>query len=92
MSKFFTGNKNFHIYSPKVPLNKWAKMRLTQTLVHTIDGSKYIYRIFLNGKEILQRDNTKPSDFYNVKVFVGDPWYPAQPGYVRNVKVRNIEG
>ena len=80
-----SGKKNWNFYSPRVPLKKWAHMRLMQTL----EGGKYIYRVFLNGAKLKEVVNSKPQDFHNVKVFVGDPWYPAQPGYIRNLRIHN---
>ena len=79
------GNRNYYFNSPRVPLKKRAHMRLMQTL----EGGKYIYRVFLNGAKLKEVVNSKPQDFHNVKVFVGDPWYPAQPGYIRNIRIHN---
>jgi hypothetical protein len=61
-------------------------MKLEQRL----EGSKYKYRVFLNKNKILEKENTRALNFYNVKMYVGDPWYPAQPGYIRNLKITNL--
>ena len=64
-------------------------MRLTQILD---TRGKYIYRVTVNGKQIVEKENTKPVEFHNVKVYVGDPWYPAQPGNIKDVIIKNIDG
>ena len=41
----------------------------------------------VNNKSELKMENTVPSMFSNVKVYAGDPWYPAQDGKIRNLVI-----
>ena len=78
-----SGNGNYHTQSGKLALNKWYHFRVTQTL----KGNKYIYTVYMNKKVLVTKVNTKPLDFKNVKVFVADNFFNAQPGYVKNLKI-----
>ena len=73
----------FTVWTPKLPLNKWVHFRLTQRL----EGKNYVYRVYMNNKQLKAFVNKKPQDIKNVKVYVADPWYNAQPGFVRSVRV-----
>ena len=33
--------------------------------------------------------NKQPVDFYNVKMYLGDPWYPALDASVKELTVRS---
>ena len=78
-----SGNRNYYVNTKVLPVNKWVKVRLSQQL----EGSQYIYKIFINDKQVLRRVNTQPRDFRNVKVYAGDPWYQAAEGYIRNLDI-----
>ena len=77
------GNGNYYFWTPKLTLNHWSNIRLTQRLI----GKNYIYQVTLNGKSVHKVINKKPQIFKNVKVYVADPWYNAQPGFIRNIKI-----
>ena len=36
-------------------------------------------------------ENSAAVEFENVKVFAGNPWRQAQPGYIKNLKI-NVKG
>ena len=78
-----SGNGNVDIATSPLSLKKWYHFRVTQTL----SGNKYIYTIYMNNKLVAKRVNTKPQDFKNVKVYIADPWYNAQNGFVKNLKI-----
>merc|ERR1719450_223965 len=80
------GNKNYCVGSAYLPLKQWVKVRVTQQL----EGSKYVYRVFINDKQIFTKVNTQPREFRNVNVYAADPWYAAQPGYIRSVDISRI--
>ena len=79
-----SGNRNYCRYSAYLPIRRWAKVRVSQQL----EGSKYVYRIYINDKQIFSKINTQPREFRNVKVYAGDPWHAAQQGYIRNVQIK----
>ena len=44
----------------------------------------------VNGKSEIRMPNTVPSMFTDVKVYAGDPWYPAQDGKIRNLILKTV--
>ena len=78
-------NGNWYKWTPKLTLNRWVHLRLTQKL----EGRNYVYRIYLNDKLLASSINRKPQDYRNVKVFVADNWYNAQPGFLKNLRITN---
>lgn len=54
------------------------------------EGSDYIFRVYLNGKEAHNVTNTDARTFHDLKVYAADPWATvAQEGFIRNI---NIDG
>ena len=76
-----SGNSNYYKNMPVIKTNEWSTFMIKQSL----ENGKYIYRVFVNGKKIDERVNTQPREFHELKVYAGDPWYVAQPGFVKNV-------
>ena len=80
------GNVNsYFVTKSPLPLNEWSKIDIYQVL----RNSAYIYEIKLNGEVIYSVQNNDARDFRNVKVYVADPWYDAQPGSIKNLVVAN---
>ncbi|XP_065679570.1 uncharacterized protein LOC101235088 isoform X2 [Hydra vulgaris] len=80
------GNKNyFFTTTSSLPLNQWSKIEICQRL----DYSVYVYEVSLNGNIIFTVRNNDARDFQNVKVYLGDQWYSAQTGSVKNLKIVN---
>ena len=48
-----------------------------------------MYRISIGGEELHAVENSQPEEFHNVKVYASDPWYPAQPGSIRNLVIES---
>ena len=60
----------------------------TVTIKQRKDGQgRYVYTININGKVAHSVINTDARLFKNVKVYVGDPWYAHQAGYIRKLSV-----
>ena len=79
------GDKN-HCHNPPWPRlqrNIWSTVEIAQTKV----SNYYVYAIHLNHKLVYKTTNTDARQFSNVKVYVGDPFYDAQPGFIRNLTV-----
>ena len=82
------GNGDFGIRTTKkYPLNQWIKVQFSQTLEY----GKYIYRVLIDGKNEIEVENSQAKAFSNVKVYVGDEWYPSLKGSIRNLFV-NADG
>ncbi|XP_065641526.1 uncharacterized protein LOC101240728 [Hydra vulgaris] len=77
-------NKEIYVNNP-IELHVWFSMKIMQKY---FDGM-YTYSIQLNGENILNMENSDAREFPNVKVYVSDPWKPAQPGFIRNLKIIN---
>ena len=65
------------------PAGSWTSIEVSQRLV----SSKYMFTITVGKKQVFSRENTKPVDLSNVKVYSGSPWYVAQKGSLRNLKI-----
>ena len=48
-------------------------------------GGDHIYTVDVDGKNWVRMVNEKPQDFFNVSVWVSDPWYSPQTGFVRKL-------
>ena len=68
-----------------VQLGKWSTVKVSQQF----SEGNYLYNIYLNGEKIFSEINTDARDFVSVKVYIADPWYDAQPGFVKNLKIIN---
>ncbi|XP_047124613.1 A disintegrin and metalloproteinase with thrombospondin motifs adt-1 [Hydra vulgaris] len=78
-----SGIINYVKNTNKLGLHNWSSVKIAQEFKE----SKYIYSIELNGQRILYIENNDTRDFSNVKVYVSNPWYEAQPGFIKNLKI-----
>ena len=47
-------------------------------------AGRYVIEVVVNDEIIGSMMNHDPYVFENVKVYVSDPWYPAQPGFLKD--------
>ena len=87
-SKAVYRNGNDYFLSKIFKLGAW----ITVNIIQFKSGSDYRYQIFLNGEKVHEEINKDIREFKDVKIYAGDPWYPAQPGIIRNFVVTNIKG
>ena len=73
-------NKFFH---PLPIVGHWTKFEFSQTLVK----SQSIVNITIGGKNVFYRENRKPVELENVKVYSGNPWNALQKGSMRNLTI-----
>ena len=66
---------------------EWTKVRISQE----VQNEKLRYKVLLDDVEELNVVNSKPVEFENVKVYASNPWYQAQPGFVKNLSVNVIK-
>ena len=76
--------KNKEIHFPAPTIDKWTKIRMFQK---NENGNTKI-KLFIDNKEMFRAVNSKPTSFENVKVYASDPWYPAQPGSIKNLSIK----
>jgi len=63
--------------------NKWIKVEISQK--PTAD-KKYNFEVKLNGESVWLVENTTPAVYSKPKVYIGDPWYPAVDGKLKNLE------
>ena len=63
--------------------DQWITVEIAQTKA----GNYYNYTIMLNRNVVHSITNYNAQQFYRVKVYVGDPFYNPQPGFIRNLTV-----
>ena len=55
-----------------------------------VSAGNYRYTILIDGEEIHSVLNDQPRQFYDVKVYLGGPFYNACPAYVSSLKITNF--
>ena len=84
ISSEVNGNKLYKYTSTKkYRANKWIKIQIYQELI----GERYIFKIIVDGKTVHQIENKIPKDYYNVKIYVSNPWNTNSKGLIRNLLV-----
>ena len=73
---------NNHVTAP-VNRGEWSTIVIQQRG----EDEKIIYEIFLNGGLEKSEQNTDARAFYDVKVYVGNPWYEPESGEIRNLEI-----
>jgi len=87
-SSGINGLINAYFYHDKIyPLKTWIQINISQILV----GKKFIYKVVVNGENVLSQTNNVPVQLTNVKVYAGDYWYPAQDGKIKNLVLKTLE-
>ena len=56
-------------------------------IIQEIENCKMMFRVFINGVEEHQVENTDPRVFENVAVYAGDPWHTAYGGYIEDLSI-----
>ena len=64
-------------------LRNWTKIEVRQSL----QGEDYIYSIDLGGRQVFTANNSRPREFYDVKVYAASPSSPPLSGSIRNLKI-----
>ena len=79
------GHREFVIKIPGPPIGEWSKVEMSMTLFEERDV--YVFRLSVEGQADETRDLTNAADYEDVNVFVGDAWYDAQPGFIKELYV-----
>ena len=64
--------------------NEWTDIKISQELLN----GKFIYKVFIDGIEVVQRENERPMPFRNVKVFAGAPSKPVFDGWMKMLSIK----
>ena len=84
ISSEVNGNKLYKYTSTKkYRANKWINIQIYQELI----GEIYIFRIKVDGKTVHEIENKIPKDYFNVDIYVSDPWNKNSKGLIRNLLI-----
>ncbi|XP_065652272.1 uncharacterized protein LOC105847086 isoform X2 [Hydra vulgaris] len=86
ISAAVNGNKNYGFTTQPLPLNQWSSLRISQFKINGI----FMYTVYLNEILVHSVVNNKPQSFSNVKVYTADPWYDAQNGSIKDLKITGV--
>ena len=64
-------------------LRNWTEIEVSQRL----QGEDYIYAINIGGNQVFSSKNSRPRDFYDVRVFTASPSSSALAGSIRHLKI-----
>ncbi|XP_065675996.1 uncharacterized protein LOC136092185 [Hydra vulgaris] len=73
-------------FFPLFNLMEWNKVSISQFL----ENGVYNFVIKKDGAAIITLQNNYVQPFEHVRVYASNPWYLAQPGYIRNLIVTNV--
>ncbi|XP_047125639.1 uncharacterized protein LOC101241849 [Hydra vulgaris] len=84
---FSLNNKiNEHLESDNLfQLNNWTTIKISQIHVE----NKYMFNLWVAENLLYSVENISPTEFTNVMVYISNPWYEEQPGFIRNVIIKN---
>ena len=68
-----------------ISLLKWTKIKVSQINIQ----NNYIFSIEVDETRVYEIVNSNPKELGNVKVYLSNPWFPVQPGYIRNFVITN---
>ena len=71
-------------FRSKVPaLGNWTQIEVSQSR----QGEDYKYAVKIGGTQVYSATNSRPRDFYDVKVYSSSPLSPTLAGSIRNLKI-----
>merc|ERR1711962_345114 len=79
---------NLHVNLPAPTVAKWTKIRISQEM----QKGKIMLEFIIDDEVMLSVANSEAVGFENVKVYASDPWFPAQPGSIKNLSINFIKG
>ena len=85
------GEKNQGGFSDKKPpsIGEWSKVEISQVRKRNplSRGPYYVFSLVIGGEIFMYEENNNPTKFSNVKVYASSPWYSAQAGSIRGLKI-----
>ena len=71
----------------KPAINEWTKVEIRQAKI----GPKYMFSLTIKGETVWYVENADPRQFSDVLVYSSSPWYVAQAGSIRDLKIENFK-
>ena len=69
---------------PRPPVGKWTQI----TLIQENKSGNPRFRVLIDGVEKYNVENPHDGHFNNVRVYASNPWHSAQPGYIKNLSIK----
>ena len=79
-------NRGEFFKSKKPPINEWSMVEISQAKI----GSTYMFSLVIRGETLWSVVNSDPQEFSNVNVYSSSPWYVAQAGSIRGLRIENM--
>ena len=70
-------------FEPAPPPGERTKLVVSQYL----ERNQYFFSIEIGNSTVFKKTNSKPAELDYVKVYSGNPWFRAQSGSIRNLKI-----
>ena len=83
ISSAVNGNKDYKYKSKAPSVNKWTKISICQIKYN----AKYMFEVWIDGNKVHSVENKKASEFNDVKIYAGDPWYESLDGNIRGLTI-----
>ena len=87
LTSSLNGNGNYYFDYITDKTNHYYKIEIHQRYV---SNGNYRYFIKIDGEEVHSAINNQAKQFYNVKVYAGNPWYNAGNGFISNFQFTNF--
>ena len=69
------------------PEGEWTTIVMSQA---KSTGGEYVFKTEVNGTESFTTVNGQAEEFSSVKVYASDPYYTAQPGFIRDLVIMTV--
>ena len=88
VSSAINGNPTYSVDLNQPPLvGEWTNIVMSQA---KSTGEEFIFKTEINGTESFTTVNVQAESFSSVKVYASDPYYTAQPGFIRNLVIMTV--
>ena len=67
-----------------IPTQKWFKIQISQNNEGNNEGN---FQVTIDGETKISQVNPQPLIYGNIRVYAGDPLYPAANAKIKNLKV-----
>ena len=71
-------------FKPSPPLGEWTKLVISQDFERNL----FVFSFNIGNKTVFNKTNSEPVELDYVKVYSGSPWWSAQAGSIRNLKIQ----
>ena len=88
VSSAINGNPTYSVdLNQPPPVGEWTTIVMSQA--KSTDG-EFVFKTEINGMESFTTVNVQAVEFSSVKVYASDPYYTAQPGFIRNLVIMTV--